>query len=80
MTLSRRSYIPPALEIRLILRAPRMGWEYVAIKHGEAIAASDGEAFDQPGRALMACVAEVKAYATVPPPSTIDEGGDDGDE
>ena len=71
---------PPALEIRLILSTPGMGWEYVARKNGEAIAASDGEAFDQPGRALMACVAEVKAYATVPPASTIEEGGDHADE
>ena len=71
---------PPVLEIRLILSAPGMGWEYVARKHGEAIAASDGETFDQPGRALMACVAEVKAYATVPPAPTFDEGGDHADE
>lgn len=72
---------PPALEIRLMLSAPGMGWEYVARKNGEAIAASDGEAFDQPGRALMACVAEVKAYAAVPPAPTLDDdGGDDGDE
>lgn len=54
---------PPALEIRLILSAPGMGWEYVARKNGEAIAASDGEGFDQPGPALMACIKEVKAYA-----------------
>jgi hypothetical protein len=72
---------PSALEIRLILSAPSMGWEYVARKNGEAIAASDGVAFDQPGRALMACVAEMKAYAAVPPAPTLDDdGGDDGDE
>jgi hypothetical protein len=63
---------PPALEIRLILSAPGMGWEYAARKHGEA--------FDQPGRALMACVAEVKAAFTVPPAPTIEEGGDHADE
>jgi hypothetical protein len=68
---------PPALEIRLILSAPGMGWEYAARKHGETIAASDGEGFDQPGRALMACIQEVKAYATVPPAPTIEEGADD---
>lgn len=52
---------PPALEIRLILSAPGMGWEYVAKRRGENIAASDGESFDHPGKALMAAVADVKA-------------------
>jgi hypothetical protein len=48
---------PPALEIRLILSAPGMGWEYVARKCGEAIAAR----YEQPGAALVACVAEIEA-------------------
>ena len=53
---------PAALEIKLILSAPGMGWEYVAWKCGEVIAASDGDAFHpQPGAALVACVAEIKA-------------------
>lgn len=53
---------PPALEIKLILSAPGMGWEYVAQKCGEVIAASDGDAIHpQPGAALVACVAEIKA-------------------
>lgn len=52
----------PALEIRLILSAPGMGCEYVACKQGEAMAASDGDGrFEQPGAALVACVAEIKA-------------------
>jgi len=52
---------PPALEIRLILSAPGMGWEYVAKRRGETIAASDGEGFTNSGRALMAAVAQVKS-------------------
>lgn len=53
---------PPALEIRLILSAPGAGWHYIARKHGEPIAASDGDAvYPQPGVALNACVAEIKA-------------------
>lgn len=49
-----------------------MGWEYVARKHGEAIAASDGDArYPQPGAALVACVAEIKA-------GLPQQGGDDG--
>lgn len=65
--------IPPAvIEIRLILSAPGVGWEYVARKHGEAIAASDGDAvFPQPGAALVACVAEIKAELP-------QQGGGDG--
>jgi hypothetical protein len=52
----------PALEIHLILSAPGMGWEYIARKAGQIIAASDGDAFHpQPGAALVACVAEIKA-------------------
>jgi len=63
---------PPAVEIRLILSAPGMGWEYIARKRGEAIAASDGDApYENPGAALIACVAEIKATFS---PS----GGDDG--
>lgn len=53
---------PPALEIRLILSAPGAGWEYIARKQGEPIAASDsGAVYPQPGAALIACVAEIKA-------------------
>lgn len=53
---------PPAIEIKLILSAPGMGWEYIAREQGEAIAASDGDArYDTAGRALVACFAEVKA-------------------
>lgn len=53
---------PPAIEIRLILSAPGMGWEYVARKCGEVIVASDGDApFAHAGAALIACVAEIKA-------------------
>lgn len=64
---------PPALEIRLILSAPGMGWEYVARKAGEVIAASDGDApFAQPGAALVACVAEIKAGLSR-------QGGGDGE-
>ena len=69
---------PPALEIRLILSAPGMGWDYTVRKMGETIAAGDG--FPQPGAALVAAVAETKAYATVQPAPTFEEGGDDGDE
>lgn len=53
---------PPALEIKLILSAPGMGWEYVARKSGEVFAASDGDApFANAGAALIACIAEIKA-------------------
>ena len=52
---------PPAMEIRLTLAAPGAGWEYLARKKGESIAASDGDCFQNPGLALVACVAEVKA-------------------
>lgn len=52
---------PPAFEIRLILSAPNTGWEYIARRQGEVIAASDGDArYPQPGAALVACVAEIK--------------------
>ena len=64
---------PPAMEIRLILSAPGMGWEYIARKQGEAIAASDGDArYSQPGAALVACVAEVKRTLS-------GKGGSDGE-
>jgi len=64
---------PPAMEIRLILSAPGMGWEYIARKQGEAIAASDGDArYPQPGAALVACVAEIKQTLS-------GNGGDDGE-
>lgn len=63
---------PPALEIKLILSAPGMGWEYVARKQGEAFAASDGDGhFEQPGAALCACIAEIKA-------GLPQKAGDDG--
>lgn len=51
---------PPALEITLTLLGPGE-WHYVARKRGELAACSDGESFDNPGKALMAAVAEVKA-------------------
>jgi len=64
---------PPALEIRLILSAPGMGWEYIARKAGQIIAASDGDAsHPQPGAALVACVAEIKA-------GFPRQGGNDGE-
>ena len=52
---------PPALEIRLILSAPGMGWEYIARQRGEVIAASEGDGYPDMGRALVACAAEIKA-------------------
>lgn len=53
---------PPALEIRLILSAPGMGWQYVVRKQGEAIAASDGDEYHpQPGHALIAAIRETKS-------------------
>lgn len=69
---------PPALEIRLILQVPRMGWSYLAKLKGEPV--SEGEGYDKPGEAFAAALLEVKAAATVPPAPTFDEGGDDGDE
>lgn len=63
---------PPTLEIKLILSALGGGWEYIARKRGEVLAASDGDApFENPGAALIACVAEIKAGLPQP-------GGDDG--
>jgi hypothetical protein len=53
---------PPALEIRLLLSAHGMGWEYVARKQGEVIAASDGDAhYRDASAAMVACVAEIRA-------------------
>lgn len=67
---------PPALEIRLILQAPRMGWSYLAKLKGEPV--SEGEGYDKPGEAFSAALREVRAAAAVPPVPTIDdEGGDD---
>ena len=64
---------PPAFEIRLIMSAPGMGWEYIARKQGEAIAASDGDAcLKDPYAALLACVGEVEA-ALCPPGGNDDE-------
>lgn len=52
----------PSFEIRLTLPAPGMGWEYVARKQGEVIAASDGDAkFENVGPAFAACIAEINA-------------------
>ena len=52
----------PSFEIHLTLPAPGMGWEYVARKQGEVIAASDGGAsFEDVGAAFGACVAEINA-------------------
>lgn len=50
----------PALEITLTLSAPGE-WHYMARRRGELAACSDGESFDNPGKALMAAVAEIKA-------------------
>lgn len=52
---------PAALSITITLQEPRQGWAYVARSRGEIIAASDDEHFDNPGRALVAAVADVKA-------------------
>lgn len=53
---------PPAMEIRLIMSAPGMGWEYIVRGQGEAIAASDGgTCYGNLREALIACVAEVQA-------------------
>lgn len=53
---------PPAFEICLILPAEDMGWEYVARKQGEVIAASDGDAnFENVGPAFAACITEINA-------------------
>lgn len=53
---------PPVMEFRLILSAAGAGWEFVARSQGQVIAASDGDGFyENAGKALMACAAEVKA-------------------
>ncbi|MBK7416150.1 MAG: DUF927 domain-containing protein [Dechloromonas sp.] len=63
---------PPAFEIRLILSAPNTGWEYIARRQGEVIAASDGDAvIRSPARRLSlvllklskSCPATVAAMA-----------------
>lgn len=64
---------PPAMEIRLMMSAPGMGWEYIARKQGEAIAASDGDTrYDNLRAALIACVAEMQAAVS-------GNGGSDGE-
>lgn len=65
---------PAALSITVTLEAPGMGWGYVARKRGEVVAASDGETFDHPGRALAAAIADVKSSLPTPEP---EEGGED---
>jgi hypothetical protein len=53
---------PPALEVRLILSAPGMNWEYIVRRCGEVIAASDGDAcLESAGKAMVAGFAEAKA-------------------
>ncbi len=55
----------PAIEIKLILSAPGMGWEYVARKCGETIAASDGDGcYPKLGAAFSACISEIEASLT----------------
>lgn len=64
---------PPAMEIRLIMSAPGMGWEYIAKRQGEAIAASDGDTrYSNLREALIACVAEMQAAVSA-------NGGSDGE-
>jgi hypothetical protein len=54
---------PIAFEIRLTLPAPGMGWDYVARKQGEVIAASGGDScFENVGPAFAACVAEINQH------------------
>ena len=65
----------PALEIRLIVADPFAvpAWEYLALRDGKAIAASDGDAcLKDPYAALLACVGEVEA-ALCPPGGNDDE-------
>lgn len=71
---------PPAIEIRIIKPAAGLGWQYVAAVKGATIDASEGEAFDHPGRALQVAIESVKAALAVPPAPTFDEGGDHADE
>jgi len=48
-------------------------WEYLALRDGEVIAASDGDAaLNDPFAALVACVAEIEA-------GLPRQGGDDGE-
>jgi hypothetical protein len=55
------------------MSAPGMGWEYIAHKQGEAIAASDGDtSYDNLRAALIACVAEMQAAVS-------GNGGSDGE-
>ncbi len=54
----------PALEIRLIVADPFAfpAWEYLALRDGKAIAASDGDAhYRDASAAMVACVAEIRA-------------------
>lgn len=64
----------PALEIRLIVADPlnAPAWEYLALRAGNVIAASDGDAaLSDPFAALVACIEEVEA-------ALCQHGGDDG--
>lgn len=65
---------PPALEIRLILPAPRAGWSYLAKLKGEAV--SEGEGYAKPGDAFAAALVDVKAAAADRLATTEDEGAD----
>ncbi len=64
---------PPALSITITLPRPGEGWHYTARKWGEPVGCSDGDiGFEQPGPALAAALADIKATFA---PSK--EGGDD---
>lgn len=65
---------PPALEIRLIVADPcaAPAWEYLALRAGKVIAASDGDAaLNDPFAALVACIDEIDA-------ALFGEAGDNG--
>lgn len=52
----------PAMEVRLYLVRPGMGWEYAVRRRGEIIAASDGDTHhEHVGQALKAAIIEAQA-------------------
>ena len=74
-TMYHRPVKAPALEIRLLVADPFAfpAWEYLVLRAGKVIAASDGDAaLKDPFAALVACVAEVEA-------AICQQGGGDGE-
>jgi hypothetical protein len=52
---------PPEIEVRLTLTAPGESWSYIVRRHGEVLAAFDGDDhFSNIGEALKAAIQDAK--------------------